>query len=148
MKLASAGCPRNCSEAYVKDLGAVAIDGGKWELYLGGAAGSTVRKGDRLCTVDSHADVLKYMGRFIQYYRENAKYMERSYGFVERLGIAHLQAVLIEDSQGICARLDAEIEAAVAAYRDPWASEAAEPAYEAQFAGPTLVMNQQEELQL
>ncbi len=148
MKLATAGCPRNCSEAYVKDLGAVAIGNGKWEIYLGGAAGGTVRKGDLLCTVDSHADVLKYMGRFMQYYREHAKYMERSYGFVERLGIAHLRDVLVTDSQGICAHLDAEIEAAVAAYRDPWATDAAEPAYEAQFAGPQPVMSKQAESRL
>ncbi len=139
MKLATAGCPRNCSEAYVKDLGAVAIGGGKWELYLGGAAGGTVRKGDLLCTVDSHAEVLIYMGRFIQYYRENAKYLERSYGFVERLGIAHLRSVLVDDAQGICARLDREIEAAVAAYVDPWAADAAAPAYAAQFSGPVAV---------
>jgi nitrite reductase (NADH) large subunit len=135
MKLATAGCPRNCSEAYVKDLGAVAIAGGRWEIYLGGAAGGTVRKGDLLCTVDSHADVLTFMGRFIQYYREHAKYLERSYGFVERIGIARLRDVLVHDSEGICARLDAEIAAAVAAYRDPWASDAAVPAYEAQFTG-------------
>ena len=75
--------------AELKDLGAVAIDGGRWEIYLGGAAGSTVRKGDLLCTVDTQDEVLKYMGRFIQYYRENGKYLERSYGFVERLGIGH-----------------------------------------------------------
>ncbi|MBI1816550.1 MAG: NAD(P)/FAD-dependent oxidoreductase [Deltaproteobacteria bacterium] len=148
MKLATAGCPRNCSEAYVKDLGAVAIGNGKWEIYLGGAAGGTVRKGDLLCTVDSHADVLKYMGRFMQYYREHAKYMERSYGFVERLGIAHLRDVLVSDSQSICAHLDAEIEAAVAAYRDPWATDAAEPAYEAQFTGALPVMSEQEEARL
>jgi nitrite reductase (NADH) large subunit len=73
------------------------------------------------------------MGRFMQYYRENAKYLERSYSFVERLGIEHLRDVLVKDSQGICARLDAEIEAAVLAYRDPWASEAAQPLYKAQF---------------
>ena len=146
MKLATAGCPRNCSEAYVKDLGAVAIGGGKWEIYLGGAAGGTVRKGDLLCTVDSHADVLKYMGRFIQYYRENAKYMERSYGFVERLGIAHLRDVLVNDAQGIGARLDTEIAAAVAAYKDPWATDAAAPAYPAQFTGTVAVMTEQGEL--
>ncbi len=147
MKLATAGCPRNCSEAYVKDLGAVAIDGGKWEIYLGGAAGGTVRKGELLCTVGSHAEVLTYMGRFIQYYRENAKYMERSYGFVERLGIAHLRDVLVADSQGICARLDREIEAAVAAYVDPWATDATTPAYPAQFAGPAAVMTEQGAMQ-
>src|ERR1019366_8613438 len=94
MKLATAGCPRNCSEAYVKDLGAVAIEGGKWEIYIGGAAGSSVRKGDLLITVDSHEDVLLYMGRFIQYYRENARYLERTHGFVVRLGIEKIRAVV------------------------------------------------------
>ena len=61
------------------------------------------------------------MGRFIQYYREKARYAERSYSFVERVGIQRLIAVLVEDSDGEAARLEREIEAAVAAYRDPWA---------------------------
>jgi len=133
MKLATAGCPRNCSEATTKDLGAVAIEGGKWEIYIGGAAGSRVRKGDVLCTVDSHDEVLLYMGRFIQYYRENAKYLERTYDFVERVGIEHLRQILVEDSEGICERLDQEIQAAVDAYVDPW-QEAVSPATPVQFA--------------
>jgi nitrite reductase [NAD(P)H] large subunit len=145
MKLATAGCPRNCSEAYVKDLGAVAIEGGQWEVYVGGAAGSSVRKGDLLCTVSSHDEVLKYMGRFMQYYRENGKYLERSYGFVERLGIEKLREVLVDDAEGICGRLDAEIEAAVAAYKDPWATEAAQPINESQFADPVAVSTTGEE---
>jgi len=138
MKLATAGCPRNCSEAYVKDLGAVAIEGGKWEIYLGGAAGGSVRKGDLLCTVDTHDEVLKYMGRFIQYYREHGKYLERSYGFCERVGIETLKKILVEDSLGICARLDAEIQKAVDAYKDPWKEEAELPAYPQQFSGTEL----------
>jgi nitrite reductase (NADH) large subunit len=137
MKLATAGCPRNCSEAYVKDLGAVAIDGGFWEIYVGGAAGGTVRKGDLLVTVSSHDDVLKYMGRFMQYYREHGKYLERTYHFVERIGIETLKKILVEDSLGICARLDADIQKAVEAYRDPW-KEADAPVYEGQFRGPEL----------
>jgi nitrite reductase (NADH) large subunit len=137
MKLATAGCPRNCSEAYVKDLGAVAIDGGKWEIYLGGAAGGSVRKGDLLCTVDSHDDVLKYMGRFMQYYREHGKYLERSYHFLERVGIETLRKILVEDSLGICARLDDDIQEAVDAYQDPW-KEAEVPNYPRQFSAPEL----------
>src|SRR5262249_48187626 len=86
LKLATAGCPRNCSEALVKDVGAVAVEGGKWEIYVGGAAGAHVRKGDLLCTVGSHEEVLQMSGRFLQYYRENAKYLERTYGFVARVG--------------------------------------------------------------
>jgi nitrite reductase (NADH) large subunit len=146
MKLATTGCPRNCSEAYVKDLGAVAIEGGQWEIYVGGAAGSSVRKGDLLCTVDSHEDVLKYMGRFMQYYRENGKYLERTYGFVQRLSIEKLRDVLVHDSEGLCARLDTEIEAAVAAYKDPWATEAATPVHENQFANAVTVETKDEEV--
>jgi nitrite reductase (NADH) large subunit len=120
MKLATAGCPRNCSEAMVKDLGAVAVEGGKWEIYIGGAAGSSIRKGDILCVVDSHEDVLKYMGRFIQYYRENARYLERTHGFVQRVGIGKIRTVVVEDSEGIADRLEREIAGSKAAYRDPW----------------------------
>ena len=127
MKLATAGCPRNCSEAYVKDLGAVAIEGGRWEIYVGGAAGGSVRKGDLLCTVDTHDEVLRYMGRFMQYYREHGKYLERSYGFLERVGIDTLRKILVEDSLGICAHLDAEIQRAVDAYRDPWQEPSSPP---------------------
>jgi nitrite reductase (NADH) large subunit len=132
MKLAAAGCPRNCSEATTKDLGAVAIEGGKWEIYIGGAAGSQVRKGDLLLTVETHDEVLRFMGRFMQYYRENAKYLERTYDFVERIGIEDLRRILVDDEEGICERLDAEIQSAVDAYLDPW-QEAVRPVHPSQF---------------
>ena len=138
MKLATAGCARNCSEAYVKDLGAVAIGEGKWEIYIGGAAGASVRKGDLLCVVNSHEEVLTTMGRFMEYYREHGKYLERTYGFVERVGIDVLRSIIIEDSLGICAQLDERIQKAVDAYKDPW-KEAEIPAYTNQFVGSQLV---------
>ncbi|AIE84370.1 Nitrite reductase [NAD(P)H] large subunit [Fimbriimonas ginsengisoli Gsoil 348] len=133
LKLATAGCPRNCSEAYVKDVGAVAVEGGRWEIYVGGAAGAHVRKGDLLCTVDSHADVLLFVGRFLQYYRENAKYLERTYGFVERIGIAKIREVVVEDSEGIATHLDHAMQQSVDAYVDPWL-EAEQPVSVHQFA--------------
>ncbi|MFL6416692.1 MAG: NAD(P)/FAD-dependent oxidoreductase, partial [Bryobacteraceae bacterium] len=120
VKMATAGCPRNCSEAMVKDIGAVAVEGGKWEIYIGGAAGAHVRKGDILCVVDSHEDVIRYSARFMQYYRENAKYLERTYGFVERIGIDKIRAIVVDDSLGMAARLDAAIQASIDAYQDPW----------------------------
>lgn len=132
VKLATTGCPRNCSEATTKDIGAVAIEGGKWEIYVGGAAGSKVRKGDLLVTVETHDDALLFIGRFMQYYRENAKYLERTYDFAERLGIEKLRGVLVDDSEGICERLDTEIKAAADAYIDPW-REAVTPVHPSQF---------------
>ena len=132
MKLAVSGCPRNCAESTTKDVGATAIEGGKWEVYIGGAAGSRVRKGDILCVTDSHDETVLMMGRFMQYYRENARYLERTYDFVERIGIAPLRQILVDDSEGICARLDGEMQQAVDAYQDPWL-EASEPVHPNQF---------------
>jgi len=132
LKMAVAGCPRNCSEATTKDIGAVAIEGGRWEIVVGGAAGSKVRKADLLLTVETHEEALKYIGRFMQYYREQAKYMERTYDTVERLGIEKIRRVIVDDSEGIAARLDADIQAAVDAYVDPW-QEAVQPKHQSQF---------------
>jgi nitrite reductase (NADH) large subunit len=133
LKLATAGCPRNCSEAMVKDIGAVAIGNDRWEIYVGGAAGSAVRKGDVLCTVDGEDQVMRMTGRFTQWYRENAKYKERTHNFIERVGIERARAVLVDDSDGIAAGLDAAIDASCAAVKDPWKERAA-PATENQFA--------------
>lgn len=123
VKLATAGCPRNCSEAYVKDVGAVAVGDGKWEIYIGGGAGAHIRKGDVMCTVDGEDEVMLMAGRFIQYYRENAKWKERTYTFVERVGLDLIKDIVVEDSQGIAADLDAAMQSsieAVAATKDPW----------------------------
>ncbi len=132
MKLAVSGCSRNCAEATVKDIGAVAVDGG-WQIHVGGAAGSRVRAADLLATVASAEEAIRLIGRFIQYYRMNARYMERTPAFVERVGIERLRAILVDDAEGDAQTLDLEIEAEAAAYRDPWA-EGASPIEASQFA--------------
>ena len=128
MKLAVTGCPRNCAEALCKDLGVVAIDGGQWQIYVGGAAGAHVRKGDLLATVGTHAEVITLTGRFLQYYRENANWLERTYTFVPRVGIERLRAIVVDDADGIAADLDARMQKSVDAYRDPWAQSRAQAA--------------------
>jgi nitrite reductase (NADH) large subunit len=133
LKLATAGCPRNCSEAMVKDVGAVAIGNDKWEIYVGGAAGSSVRKGDVLCTVDGEDEVMRMSGRFMQWYRENAKFKERTHTFIERVGIERARAVLVEDVDGIGAALDAAMDASCKSVKDPW-KERDVPKTENQFA--------------
>jgi nitrite reductase (NADH) large subunit len=133
MKLAVVGCPRNCAEAYVKDVGVVAVGNGKWEVYVGGAAGASVRKGDLLATVGSPEEVLTLTGRFLQYYRENANWLERTYDFVPRVGLEKLKAVLLEDSEGIVADLDAGMQKSIDAYTDPWGQDGKQPATPGQF---------------
>ncbi|MGY1858013.1 nitrite reductase large subunit NirB [Modestobacter sp. SYSU DS0290] len=133
IKMAVVGCPRNCAEAYVKDVGVVAVGNGKWEVYVGGAAGASVRKGDLLATVDSPEAVMELTGRFLQYYRENANWLERTYDFVPRMGLETIKQVLLEDSEGIVVHLDEGIQRSIDAYTDPWAQDRAEPATPGQF---------------
>ena len=132
MKLAVSGCPRNCAESYVKDVGIVAIEGGRWEIYIGGAAGAHIRKGDLLCTVDDAETAKLLTGRFLQYYRENAKWLERTYDFVPRVGLEHIRAVVVDDSEGIAARLDAAVQDHADRYVDPW-TQGADPVTPGQF---------------
>ena len=81
----------------------MAVDGGRWEIYVGGAAGAHIRKGDLLTTVDTPEEVVTLTGRFIQYYRETANWLERTYAWVPRLGIEHVRAVVVDDAEGIAA---------------------------------------------
>lgn len=132
LKLAVSGCPRNCAESLVKDVGVVAVDGGRWEIYIGGAAGAHIRKGDLLATVDSPETVKLLTGRFMQYYRERANWLERTYSFVPRVGIDHLRSVIVDDSEGLGAQLDEAMQVSIDNYVDPW-TERGDPFTPGQF---------------
>jgi nitrite reductase (NADH) large subunit len=138
VKMAVSGCPRNCAEATVKDIGVVATEGGEWEVGIGGAAGASVRKYDILCRVKTKEEALSVIGRFMQYYRENARWLERTYDFVPRIGLETLRDIIVNDSLGICERLDREIQASIDAYVDPWL-ERDRPAYVGQFEDPRAI---------
>ena len=133
VKMAVSGCPRNCAEATVKDVGVIATEGGDWEVSVGGAAGASVRKTDVLCRVKTQDEAMRVIGRFLIYYRDHAKWLERTYDFVPRVGLDKLKTILLDDEQGICDYLDREVEATIAAYVDPWQAERETPAFAGQF---------------
>ena len=85
VKLAVSGCPRNCAEATIKDFGVVAVDSG-WELHVGGNGGVKVRATDFLCAVKTPDDVKEYCAAFLQLYRSEAHYLERTAPWIERVG--------------------------------------------------------------
>jgi nitrite reductase (NADH) large subunit len=74
----------------------------------------------------------------MQWYRENAKYKERTHTFIERVGLERARAVVVDDSEGIAEALDAAMEAATAATKDPWL-ERTKPKTANQFAAPIPV---------
>lgn len=116
-KMAVSGCPRNCAESGIKDLGIVSVDGG-WELYAGGNGGVKVRVGDLLTTVKTESEIIEYTEAYMQYYRETGKYGERTSEWVNRLGIDHIRKVVEDEEQrkALCARMDI----ALSVTKDPW----------------------------
>jgi nitrite reductase (NADH) large subunit len=98
-KLAVSGCPRNCAEATIKDFGVVCVDSG-YELHVGGNGGVKVRATDFLCAVKTPEEVLEYCAAFLQVYREEAHYLERTAPWVERVGLAYVRQRVVEDGAG------------------------------------------------
>lgn len=119
VKMAVSGCPRNCAEATIKDFGVVGIDSG-WELHVGGNGGVKVRVTDLLCRVKTEEEVKEYAGAFMQMYREEARYLERTAHWVERIGLAAIQDKVVNDA-GNRKALTARFRASQSvAQKDPW----------------------------
>ena len=123
VKLAVSGCPRNCAEATIKDFGVVAIENG-WELHVGGNGGIKVRVTDLLCTVATSVEVLEYCGAFLQLYREEANYLERTAPWVERVGLDYVKARIVADAAGRQTLHQRFLHAQRFFQDDPWAEHA------------------------
>ncbi|MUT66578.1 nitrite reductase large subunit NirB [Paenibacillus sp. NEAU-GSW1] len=117
VKLAVSGCPRNCAEATIKDLGLVAIDGG-WELHVGGNGGVHVRATDLLCVVKTEEEVMEWSYAYLQYYRENGNWNERTSTWVERVGLDSIKAALEKQEDRLA--LKQRLETAIGVTVDPW----------------------------
>jgi nitrite reductase (NADH) large subunit len=131
VKMATVGCPRNCAEATVKDIGLVGQEGG-WQVVVGGAAGKSVRKADLLTTVVATEEALEAAELFFQYYRENANYLERTYDFVERLGIERVRKETVYAPDAQRQALRDRFARSKARAVDPW-REGREPRHPTQF---------------
>jgi nitrite reductase (NADH) large subunit len=129
------GCARECAEARGKDFGVIATENG-WNLYLGGNGGFTPRHA-QLFAADLDTDaLLTYLDRFLMFYVRTADRLQRTAPWIEAMdgGLEHLRAVIVEDSLGICADLDAAMAAHVASYRDEWRDVLDDPDRLARFA--------------
>ncbi|PWW08459.1 nitrite reductase (NADH) large subunit [Paenibacillus cellulosilyticus] len=117
VKLAVSGCPRNCAESTIKDLGVIAIDGG-WEVYVGGNGGTKVRAAELLVKVKTEEEVLEWTGAYLQYYREDATYLERTSEWAARVGLDTIKKALEkkEDRDALNSRIDHTLSLT----QDPW----------------------------
>lgn len=119
VKLAVSGCPRNCAESGIKDIGIIAVDSG-WELYVGGNGGIKTEVAQFFVKVQTHDEVLEYTGAFLQLYREEAFYLERTCHYLARVGLEHAKARVVDDAANR-SELYARLKFAISFEKDPWA---------------------------
>jgi nitrite reductase (NADH) large subunit len=123
-KIAVSGCPRNCAEATIKDFGVICVDSG-YELMVGGNGGIHLRGTDALCKVATEEEALEHIAAFIQLYREEARYLDRTAPWIERVGMDYVKSRIVEDAAGRVA-LAARFAFSQSVYQvDPWAKRAA-----------------------
>jgi nitrite reductase (NADH) large subunit len=118
VKLAVSGCPRNCAESGIKDVGVIGVDSG-WEIYVAGNGGIKTEVAQFLCKVKTHDEVLEYSGAFLQLYREEGRYLDRTVHYVERVGLDYVRQRVVEDAETRKA-LYARLRFALEGEPDPW----------------------------
>ncbi|WBC11750.1 nitrite reductase large subunit NirB [Micromonospora sp. WMMA1947] len=121
LKSAVSGCARECAEARSKDFGIIATESG-WNLYVGGNGGFRPRHADLFATDLSTAELVTLIDRFLMYYIRTADRLQRTAAWIEAMdgGLDHLRSVLVDDSLGLCADLDAAMARHVTSYSDEW----------------------------
>ena len=122
IKFGVSGCARECAEARGKDVGIIATEGG-WNLYVGGNGGQSPKHAQLLASNLEDATLVSYIDRYLMFYVRTADRLQRTAPWLESLdgGLDHLRAVVCEDSLGIGAELEADMERHVAGYKDEWA---------------------------
>ncbi len=118
VKFAVSGCPRNCAESGIKDVGIIGVDSG-WEMYIAGNGGIKTEVAHFFTKLKTAEEVLEYTGAFMQLYREEGWYLERTVHYVNRVGLDHVKQRILDDAPGRQA-LWARLQDALRDEPDPW----------------------------
>jgi nitrite reductase (NADH) large subunit len=118
VKFAVSGCPRNCAESGIKDVGIIGVDSG-WEMYIAGNGGIKTEVAHFLVKLKTAAEVLEYTGAFCELYRQEGWYLERTVHYVSRVGLDHVKKKILDDHEGR-KKLWAQLQFALDGEPDPW----------------------------
>ncbi len=136
VKFAVSGCPRNCAESGIKDVGIIGVDSG-WEMYIAGNGGIKTEVAHFFTKLKTAEEVLEYTGAFMQLYREEGWYLERTVHYVNRVGLDYVKRRILDDAPARQA-LWARLQDALRDEPDPWVDLAKAQVDTRQFAPLTL----------
>lgn len=118
VKFAVSGCPRNCAEAGIKDVGIIGVDSG-WEMYIAGNGGIKTEVAHFFTKLKTPAEVLEYTGAFCELYRQEGWYLERTVHYVNRVGLDYVKKKILDDHEGRKALWE-RLQFALDGEPDPW----------------------------
>ncbi|MGN8027099.1 nitrite reductase large subunit NirB [Microbacterium sp. 22242] len=127
-KFGVSGCARECAEARGKDVGVIATDKG-WNLYVGGNGGFQPAHAQLLASDLDDETLVRYIDRYLMYYIRTADRLQRTARWMEELdgGVDHVREVVVDDSLGLAAELEAAMARHVDTYEDEWAATLRDP---------------------
>ncbi|MDO9321475.1 MAG: nitrite reductase large subunit NirB [Pseudomonas sp.] len=131
VKLAVSGCPRNCAESGIKDVGIIGVESG-WELYIGGNGGIKTEAGEFFVKVKTAEEVMEYSLAFLQLYRVEAFYLERTVHYLQRVGMEHIKKAVLEDEANRKV-LHANLLFSLSFLQDPWQELLSKPQLSKEF---------------
>ncbi|MGB1868569.1 MAG: nitrite reductase large subunit NirB, partial [Porticoccaceae bacterium] len=128
LKSAVSGCTRECAEAQSKDFGVIATENG-WNLFVCGNGGMKPRHADLFATDLDDETLIKYIDRFLMFYVRTADRLQRTSVWMDNLegGLDYLKQVVIEDSLGIAAELEEQMNNIVGTYQCEWKTTIEDP---------------------
>ncbi|QQN70463.1 nitrite reductase large subunit NirB [Comamonas testosteroni] len=118
VKFAVSGCPRNCAESGIKDVGIIGVDSG-WEMYVGGNGGIKTEVAHFFTKLKTAEEVMEYTGAFMQLYRLEGWYLERTVHYINRVGLDHVKRRILDDAEGRRALWE-QLQFALDGEPDPW----------------------------
>ncbi|MHA6161469.1 nitrite reductase large subunit NirB [Pseudomonas sichuanensis] len=128
LKFAVSGCTRECAEAQSKDIGVIATDKG-WNLYVCGNGGMRPRHAELFATDLDDETLVRLIDRVLMFYIRTADKLQRTSVWREGLdgGLDYLKQVILDDSLGLAAELEAQMQHVVEQYECEWANALNDP---------------------
>ena len=93
-KLGVSGCPNQCAETCIKDIGLVGFPNG-WKFFVGGNGGGKARLGLELARDLSEQQVIDLTDKVIAYYKANANPNQRIGSMIDKMGFEQFKAAVI-----------------------------------------------------
>ena len=134
IKFGVSGCTRECAEAQGKDVGIIATEKG-WNLYVCGNGGMKPRHAELIATDLSKTELIRLIDRFLMFYVRTADRLQRTSTWRDNLegGLDYLKGVVVADTLGLGAELEAQMQHVVDTYQCEWKTAITDPAVRQRF---------------